>query len=460
MSAFVKTSRKIAEIANNLPQAIGAVNTFVNTYGLLNRSQYWPIERLREYQLQQLICLVRHSYENIPFYKERWQRAGFHPDDIKALNDIKLIPFTTKRDIQENMLSDKTRYTGSKRYGYVTTGGSTGIPFGFFEEKYVATAREMAFIYRLWGRVGYKPGDKRVVLRGKVVESAKNGKFGSYDPIRRELTLSSYHMTDENLPVYIKMINDFRGAFIHAYPSSITILADYMRRKGIGPFKFLKAILVGSENLYEWQRELLENVFQCRIYSWYGHAEKAVLAGECEERHHYHIFPEYGITELLDNSGRDVKEEGDSGEIVATGFNNLATPFIRYRTMDIGVLGARECSCGRNYPILKNIGGRLQEFIVSGDNRLISMTAINMHNSLFDNIRQFQFYQDRIGEVDLNLVRAESYTEYDDIRIQSEIGQKLGNRMKLTLKYCDEIPRTNSGKFRFLIQKLPVKYND
>ena len=434
--------------------------TFAGIYRFLNKSQYWTAERLQEYQLRRLIRLVRHSYDNVPFYRDRWQRSYFHPDDLKTLDDIKRIPFTTKQDIQEYMTSHKAQYDGDRKYLYVTTGGSTGIPFGFFEERYVSTAREMAFIYRLWGRVGYKIGDKRLVLRGKLIRGTKHWEYGSFNPMRREMSLSSYHMTDDNLPAYIKMIEDYRAPFVHAYPSSITILADYMRRKGIGPFRFIKAILVGSENLYDWQRELLEHVFQCRVCSWYGHAEKAVLAGECEEHHHYHIFPEYGLTELLDDAGNEVTEEGHSGEIVATGFNNWVIPFVRYRTMDVGVCGARQCSCGRNYRILKNIAGRLQEFIVTGDDRLISMTAINMHNSLFDNVRQFQFYQEKKGEVDLNLVRTRSYREQDDLRIRQEIGEKLGQHMKLNLKYTDEIPRTSSGKFRFLIQELPVRYND
>jgi phenylacetate-CoA ligase len=433
---------------------------FAKMYHFLGKSQWWSKERLLEYQLKQLKTFLGHAYQNVPYYRKAWEAANFHPDDLKTLDDIRRLPFTTKHIFQENLDALRATNFSSGKLSYVTTGGSTGIPFGFFEEKYHATAREMAFIHRLWRRVGYRVGDKRIVLRGKLIEGADQGRFYIYNPARRELSLSAYHMNDENLPDYIKIIKDFGARYIHAYPSSTTILANYMKKNYLPPFQFIKAILVGSENLYDWQRQLLEDAFQCRIYSWYGHAEKAVLAGECEESNHYHIFPEYGITELIDENGNEVTHEGQVGEIVATGFCNYAMPFIRYRTMDLGVCAANQCTCGRNYPLFRKIEGRWQELIVTDDNRLISMTAINMHNSLFDNVRQFQFYQERRGEVVLNIVKSASYGEHDDYRIKEEIGAKLGSNMRLHLNFVDEIARTKSGKFRFLIQKLPVVHGD
>ncbi len=444
----------------NLTRLARSGYVFAHTYNLLGKSQYWTTEQLRGYQLRQLKKLIHYSYNNIPFYKELWTRARFSPNDLKTLDDIKRIPFTTKESIRECASRQKIQYLKATGIKYVTTGGSAGIPLGFFEEEHTAMAREMAFIYRLWERAGYRIGDKRIVLRAKLISGAKFGQFGHHIPLRRELRLSSNYMTDENLTTYLKMINDYRAPFMHAFPSTITILADYMKRNGIAPFPFLRGILVGSENLYEWQKELIENIFQCRVYSWYGHSEKAALAGQCEKHNHYHIFPEYGVTELINECGNAINEKGKSGEIVATGFNNYVTPFIRYRTMDFGIYGDSQCSCGRNYPILEKIVGRLQELLVSDDNRLIPISALNVHSDIFDSIRQFQFYQEKKGEVDLNLVRAGSFSDQDGIRIKAEISEKLGANMRLNLNYRDEIQPTSSGKYRLLIQKLPVKYND
>lgn len=445
---------------NHLPLSKRYGPAFFKIYHLLRESQYWPKAKLEEYQFFELKKIIKHAYDTVPYYNKQWDIAGFNPNDFKSLEDIKKTPFTTKIIFQENLDQLKSTIYPSERYIYVTTGGSTGIPFGFFDDKYISNDREWAFICRQWERVGYKIGNKSVVLRGGVIPGADKGIFWQYNKLRRELNLSSYHMSDHNLPLYLEKINEFKAPFIQAYPSAITILADYMRKNSIPPFSFLKGILTGSENIYDWQRKLLEEVFQCRVYSWYGHAEKAVLAGECEKNHDYHIFPEYGYTELLDKNGNEVRQEGEIGEIVATGFNNYVMPFIRYRTMDLGVYTGKKCQCGRNYPLLKRIEGRLQELIITGDNRRISMAAINMHDSIFDHIRQFQFYQEKKGEVVFNIVKKETYSEQDTKNIQKNLEQKLGSQMRLYIKFVNNIPRTKSGKFRFLIQKLPVKFND
>ena len=262
------------------------------------------------------------------------------------------------------------------------------------------------------------------------------------------------------MPKYIEKIKKFKPDFIQAYPSAITILAKFMKEYNIEPFPSVKAILCGSENLYNWQRELLEEVFQSRVYSWYGHSERAVLAGECEKSAFYHIFPEYGFVEFIGKDGKPVTGEDKMGEIVATGLNNFICPLIRYRTMDLAVPTNGKCECGRNYSLLKKVEGRLQELIVTKNGRLISMTAINMHSNVFDNVKQFQFYQDKKGEVIFNIVRKDGYTEKDTEHIEKELGQKLGYDVDLIIRFAVCIPRTQSGKYRFLIQKLPIEFGD
>ncbi len=433
---------------------------FWDNYNFLQESQWWSREKLEEYQMQQLEKLLKHAYENVPYYRRVFDKRGLKPKDIQKFDDLRKLPYLTKEIIQENLEDLIARnYTRSKLQ-YVTTGGSTGIPLGFYHERDVSAAKEWAFMLTQWNRVGYKIGDRCVVLRGNVVRSANKGKFWEYDPTNKNLILSSYHMTEEILPQYIAKIREFRPDFIQAYPSSIIILARFIKENNIKPFPIVKALLCGSENLYTWQRELLEEIFQCRVYSWYGHAEQVALAGECEKTTYYHIFPEYGFVELIDNDGNPLADEGEMGEIVATGFNNFICPFIRYRTMDLAVPIDIKCKCGRNYSLLKRVEGRLQELIVTGTGRLISMTAINMHSDVFENVKQFQFYQDKPGEVIFNIVKKETYTEQDTAYIQRELHKKLGKDMNLIIGFVDNIPHTKRGKYRFLIQKLPIEFGD
>ncbi len=433
---------------------------FRDTSQFLERSQWWTRSELEAYQMQQLTHLLRHAYENVPYYRKVFDEHYIKPGNIQNFDDLRQIPYLTKQMIQENIEELVAGNFSKKKLEYITTGGSTGIPMGFYVEKGVTDAKEKAFMLAQWKRVGFVPGDRSAVLRGTVVRGVGPKKFWQYDPVDKTLIFSSYHMTEETLGEYVRKIREFSPAFIQAYPSAATILASYMKVEKVRPFKSVKAILCGSENLYPWQRELLENAFQCRVYSWYGHAEKAALAGECEKSCYYHIFPEYGFVELVGSDGEAVVNEDEMGEIVATGFNNYAMPLIRYRTMDLAVKSNAKCDCGRNYPLFKKVEGRLQELIVTRNGRLISMTAINMHSDVFDNVKQFQFYQEEKGKVVLNLVKRSTYTDRDDARIREELIKKLGRDMDLEIQFKDEILRTRNGKFRFLVQKLPTVFGD
>ena len=433
---------------------------FRDMYKFLQRSQWWSREQLEEYQLQQLGKLLNHAYENVPYYRRVFDERGLKPKDIQDFKDLEKLPFLTKKIVRDNLNDLKARNYPAKKFEYVTTGGSTGIPLGLYYEKGVSRAIEEAFMKTQWDRVGYHFRDKCVILRGNVVKSADRGKFWEKTLFGRWLILSSYHMTDKNLPKYIEKIKEFKPKFIQAYPSAITILARFMRENNIEPFTTARAILCGSENLYPWQRELLEEVFQCRVYSWYGHVEMAVLAGACEKSTYYHIFPEYGIIELIGKDGKPVSGEDEMGEIVATGLNNFIYPLIRYRTMDLAMPSNGQCECGRNYPLLKRVEGRLQELIITETGRLISMTAINMHSDVFDNVEQFQFLQEKEGEVIFNIVKKDTYTERDTEYIRKELLKKMGEDMKLEIHFADHIPRTQRGKYRFLIQKLPIEFGD
>jgi phenylacetate-CoA ligase len=443
-------------------KALPYIKTFYDTYTFLQKSQWWSRERLEEYQIRQLQKLLNHAYENVPYYRKVFNERGLKPEDIQDFSDLQKLPFLTKEIIRDNLNDLKAIKYPQKKFEYVTTGGSTGIPLAFYYERGVSRARAWAFMKTQWDRVGYRFWDKCVVLRGNVVKSADKGEFWEYDLFNRWLILSSYHMTDENLPRYVGKIKEFKPKFIQAYPSAITILARFMKENNIDPFPSVKALLCGSENLYSWQRELLEEVFQCRVYSWYGHSEQAVLAGECERSTYYHVFPEYGFVELIGSTGNPVIEEDRVGEIVATGLNNFVCPLIRYRTMDLAVPSNAKCKCGRNYPILKRVEGRLQELILTKDERLITLTALifAQHFEAFSNVREMQLVQEEKGELLVKIVKARQYSSKNEKEILSKMQRCVGDGLNINFDYVNHIPRTQSGKYRFLIQKLPIEFGD
>jgi phenylacetate-CoA ligase len=265
--------------------------------------------------------------------------------------------------------------------------------------------------------------------------------------------LSNYHMTPEIAARYAEIIRRRRIAFLHAYPSSALEFARLLKEAGVESPPF-QALLLGSEGFYPGQREAIESFYRCRIYSWYGHSENVALAGECEVSHHYHIFPEYSFVEVIKEDGRPATEEGETGEIVGTSLHNRVMPLIRYRTGDLATIGPKSCSCGRNHRLLKATCGRLQEVMIGKLNNRISMTALNMHNAIFDHVRQFQFYQKEKGKVELRMIPKPSYSAQDSATILAAFKEKMGDTMDLELSFVKELPLTPRGKFRFIVQDL------
>jgi phenylacetate-CoA ligase len=424
----------------------------------LQEAQWWDRERIEAWQLQRVKKIVRHAYEHVPGYHLLYRDAGIKPGDIYSLDDVRALPFTTKELLRDNLEDFTARNIPAWKRHYVTTGGSTGIPFGFYQ---TATNRwiENAFMHSGWERTGWKLGDTSVVLRGAFVGSEE--RFWEYDPARRELHLSSYYLTDRTYPKYVSKIEEFNPKHLQAYPSAVTILADLLLEHDDVARITFEVILLGSENIYKWQKEKLQQAFpNTRLFGWYGHSEQALLGHWCEKVEKCHVWPFYGLTEILDNKNREVKI-GEAGEIIGSSFWNYATPFIRYRTMDESCKGARFCKiCGRRFLVFEDIEGRVQDTLVTQTGRQIPVPSTSIHTAVFVNVLQFQFYQDTPGDVTFRVLRKDSYAEKDTFKIRRELGEKLGSDMQLEIEFVDEIQRTRRGKHCFLVQELDVRYGD
>jgi phenylacetate-CoA ligase len=421
-------------------------------------SEAWSEDELAAYQLARLRSLIEHAYAHVPHYRRVFDDLGAEPEDFNELADLHRLPTLDKTDLQErfdDLLADNV---SAKDRSYYTTAGSTGIPVGFYYDAEQGI-RELAFMRTQWARVGFREHDRRIVLRGTVVAGDR---MYERSLTSNELVMSSYHLTDDRIPLFLERIRTFRPSYIHAYPSSVSMLARSLLELGEPPIEGLRAVLCGSENLYDWQRGLIEEAFQCRVYSWYGQSEGVCLAGECEHDTRLHIFPQYGLAELVDDDGAPVTEPGRPGEIVATGLHARAMPLIRYRTKDVATFASGTCElCGRPYRRFERIEGRLQEFIVTAGGRRISMVAINMHSSVFDNVRQFRFYQDEPGRVVLKLVPRRSFSWDEDVaRIRRELAPKLGPDCSLEVELVTDIARGGRGKHHFIDQKLATDLRD
>lgn len=445
----------IGKLIRYMPDKLIYGKEFIKTRDEIRKTEYYNFEEIKNYQFNKLKQILIYSYENCDYYNELFKKIEFNPYDFNDIKDFCKIPYLDKNIIRKSLDSLKNKNCNAKYYKYVTTGGSTGIPLGFYLDKDISI-KEWAFMTEQWKRIGYDLKHKRVVIRGFITYHKGNSLYYK-NPLRNELILSSFHMTEYNMRIYMDLINEFKPQFIHCYPSSIYNLARFLYKKNEIKIPKLMGILAGSENVYDYQREFVEKVFNCRFYSWYGQSEKVILAGECESSEYYHVFPQYGYVELIDEKGEIITEEDKEGEIVGTSYLNKAMPFIRYKTGDIAKYSSVKCNCGRSYYLIKKIIGRLQEYIVCKDKNLISYTAINMHSNVFDNVLKYQFYQDKIGIVMLKIVRDKSYSNDDTALILSELNKKFNNQVDFTIEFLNEINLTERGKFKVIEQKLNIE---
>lgn len=454
-SSPASVKHSIGKAYSLFPDRIKYGSAFSKNRSDLQESQYASAEKLQGLQLESLRKVIAHCWQNVPFYSRYWTQHGLSEARIEQLSDIQAYPMIDKQTIRDNIDQMVAKGYASHCLPF-NTGGSTGEPLKFFWEKSRTRILERAFIERQWRWAGYELGDKTAIVKGQTVKTGKH-----FDPTQNALYISGFKLTDSDIASAIAAMREFKPLSLQAYPSTASVIANYMLRNNVDPIDSLKVVLCGSENLYPAQRQVIENAFGCRVYSWYGHGESVCLAGGCEESNHYHAYSEYGLTELIDDSGNVVSwEQGNRGEIVGTGFNNYAMPLVRYKTADIGVAGPASCTCGRAYPLLQSIEGRKQEYVVGPDNNLVALTALifGQHHAAFEHIDKMQIEQHVAGEFLVRIVPTGNWPS----TIKSQLKQSIlavspsASRWQVSVDIVDNIPSTAMGKHRFVIQHMDV----
>jgi len=419
-------------------------------YQFLNKSQHWSQKQLEDYQYNLLSNLLIHSYNNVPYYKRIFDEINLKPSDIKSLKDLQKLPFLTRGIVIKNIEGLKAKNYSKAKFELKTTGGTTGEPLSLYIEKGKWLANHLAYNRIFMDRAGYNRKNKTISILGIKKESR-------YHPIFRTLEVSSFYITDKP-EEYIKKIRKFKPKYIISYPSAITFLSKYILENNIDKIMNTKGIFCHGEPLYKWEIEYIQNAFECRVFDIYGHGEKSVIAATCEKSNNYHIFTEYCIVELIDNKGKNIFKEGEIGELVVTGLHSHIFPFIRYKTGDLGIYSKDKCECGREYPIIKSIIGRIEEYLVTKKGQLIHLNIINQfisENSL--HIKKWQLIQEKEGQLILSIITGDKFSKEHLEKININFNKKYAKKFDLIIKNVDKIIQTGSSKHHFLIQKLPVE---
>jgi len=429
-------------------------DNFLRYLSELDRSQYLPAEEISSIQLVRLNALLNHAYDNVPYYRKWFDEAGLRPNDIKSIDDLVKLPILTKEDVRANFKElIAVNFPRAKILPY-STSGSTGEPLKFYITR-EANARRYANVYRAYKWYGYEMGDKIAYIwypnkRGFMSRQIKNLRLGAF---LGRIYLDPLNMSQVEMKRFVTRLKRFKPSLILAYPTAAHILADYIKSnniKGLMP----KAVITMGEMLLDYQRQAIRQAFGCEVFDSYGARETGPIAYQCPGHAGYHIFAESLVLEFI-KDGKAVPN-GETGKVLVTDLTNYAMPFIRYENGDLGVLTSEKCRCSVNLPSMKPIEGRIEDIIVTKE-KLISSLALNpIFNDL--PINQYQIVQETEDEILVKIVKGDGYTEAVTENVLKLLPKYISKNMEFNIIFTDNIPLTPSGKHRFVISKIPVRF--
>jgi len=391
-------------------------------------------KKLRELSNELFMKQFNYAFKNSSFYHNLYSQYGLNINSIKSLDDITLIPVIQKKDIKYNI---HDIYTGLKLfYSKGQTSGTTGSPLTVYRD-YNSILLENAYQWHYRIRKGYQPRDRAISLSGKLLKD----QLKSFDPYLNILYLSGYNINADEIGFYIKEIEKFKPKAVIGYPSSLSALAVEISKKAVLSVKIPLAF-TSSENLYDFQTEKIEKVFNCRVHDWYGNAERTIALEQCDAGG-YHEAPLYSYNEFEEN------------RIITTGFINKHFPLIRYQVDDLISLDDHgQHICNMHTRKIKSIDGRAQDYVVLCDGSIV-----NRLNQAFKNIRNVQFIQliqNDCSKIFVNVVPEIGFNLEDHDQIFDSIYSRSGESIKLEVNTIEEkdIVRSDSGKYLLVVNNL------
>lgn len=425
---------------------------------LMEKSQWYRRGEIVAYQEERLKEIMRHAYDTVPYYRSLFDDRGLKPDDVKTKVDLAKLPLLTKDDIRKNFkeLVSSNFAPGKLKYGH--TSGTTGSPLevaydaSIIHATYAALERQ----YRWAGcRLEHGGGDRIAVARGNVIvpPNRRQPPFWRYNRYHNQLLLSSFHMSRENLPHYLQEMKAYGAQVLDGYPSTLYVLAKHLKNNN-SHFP-LKAVISSSETLYDFQRETIEQSFQCRVFDYYAVAERVAFATECEAHAGHHLAMEYGISEIVDGDGTSVPD-GTPGRLVGTTLHNLGMPLIRYVTNDMTAIRPGDCPCGRGLQLMDDVTTKAEDTLTLKDGRLIPPSVLTHPFKPLNSIEESQIIQKDYDRIVVKIVRRQDYTDGDTQHLVRELKSRVGEDARIEIEFVEKLPRTAAGKFRWVISEVPL----
>jgi phenylacetate-CoA ligase len=407
------------------------------------------------YQNSRLQQIVEHAYRTVPYYTRVFDERRLTPADIRTAADLPKLPLLTKAILKANF--DQLWSRAFERTALLDghTSGTTGTPMevlydsGMMAMTYAALDRQ----YRWAGCEMRRFGDRVAVLRGNIIVplAQQRPPFWRVNWYHNQLLLSNFHMSPENLPAYFEEMRRFKPTVLDGYPSSVYVFAKVLLNRG--ERLPLRAVLTSSETLFDFQRDAMEEAFQCQVFDYYGAAERVAFAAECGSRQGHHLFPEYGITEIVDEHGTPLPD-GTEGTMVGTSIQNYGMPLLRWVTSDRTALTGQPCPCGRPLPLMQDVTTKAEDLLRLKDGRLISPSVLTHPFKPLNEIDGSQLVQTALDRLVVRLIPRADFTPAHSERLVRDLKARLGQDMQVDIEMVTELPRTKAGKFKWVISDV------
>lgn len=413
---------------------------------------------LEELKLRRLRETVERLYRQVPFYRRRLEEAGFEPGDLRTLEDLERLPFTTKDDLRDN------------------------YPFGLF----AVPMRDIVRIHASSGTtgkptvVGYTASDIRtwadlvartIVAAGGTPDDIVHVAYG-YGLFTGGLGLhygaemlgaTALPMSGGNTKRQVRLMVDFGSTILCCTPSYALNIAEVMREMGISREQVkLKSAILGAEPWSDEMRRQIEQELSLSAHDIYGLSEVVGpgVSIECGEKKGLHVFEDCFIPEIIDPATGRVLPPGEKGELVFTNINKEGLALLRYRTRDISRLLVEECPCGRTHVRMERITGRTDDMLIIRGVNVFPLQVEMVLMQIPGLSPHYQLVVDRVDNLDVLEVQVEVSPQVfsDEIkrleelerRIRDEVQSYLGVGVKVRLMEPRSIQRSEGKAVRVI----------
>lgn len=416
-------------------------------------SQWRSPQALRDAQSAQVDLLLQHANLSVPFQAERLRAAGHVPGSTAPLDVLQRLPTITRRDLQTHFDAMVSRQPieshGAGRDQY--TSGSTGTPVKVrtndLKQVYwhALTLRD-----HLWQQRNLEAKFAAIRIAGDEGTHASWGSaagmvFGTGPGVQLGV--------HADLDAQCRWLVAERPDYLLSYPSNLAALARHSQSLGLD-LSFLSCVLTFGEPVGTDLRDELRSAWGTEIADVYSAQELGYIALQCPDSTSYHVQSECVLVEVLDDDGRPCAT-GETGRVIVTDLHNFSMPLLRYEIGDYATVGA-PCRCGRGLPVLESIVGRVRNMLVLPDGRRRFPRIGAKPLASIACIRQYQFVQVDPTRIEARLVVDRALDASEEAHLRGVVHGRLGYPYDVSLRYCDVLERSPSGKFEDFRCELPA----